>query len=215
MGVRAQPGSAYHGRTDRDPGAAGKALVGDPAAVRLAPGRQACAVDRAARGPAAGRLRAVRVRHRRAQHPGVLPVALRVRPRSLLRRLDLHLGAGAALLHEAADGQARLPRPRGAAAAEGRPRAHPARALRAGRAGRVVAGVADDQPPWPAGLGRRRLAGAADRQPRRIGRRAAAPDRAAGAARARVGHRAQRLPGQQDRRLRRRHQAGQRSRAGG
>ena len=188
MGVRAQPGRAHHGRPDRDPGAAGQAVVGDPAAVRLAAGRQARRSRSSGSRSCCSSARACS-----SSPPACSTSRSSTRGTSGSCRAHYYgawIFISALALHvcrQAAD------RPRAPTAthgvlraAEGRSRAHPARALRAGRAGRVRAGVADDQPPRPAGAGRRRLAGAADRQPRRIGRRPAAADRAAGAARAGV-----------------------------
>ena len=94
-----------------------------------------------------------------------------------------------------------------------RPRAHPSRAARARRPRAAHAGGADHQPPRPARARRQRVRRTAGGDGRAVGRRSAAAPRAAGAARAvRLRRRAQRLPGQQDRRHRPHHAGADRAR---
>ena len=92
VALRADPGAARLGRTRAVPRAAGEAVVGDPAAVRVAAGPQPGARAGTALAGAAGRQRAVRVRHRHSQHPVLVRVPLLLHPCALLRRVGVHRG---------------------------------------------------------------------------------------------------------------------------
>ena len=151
---------------------------------------------------AARRRRAVRVRHRDPQHPALLPVALQLRRRALLRRLGLLRGADRCTSASSCRRDPRLSRPRRAASRcaptsrDTRPSRSSLAVSRRPRRRRRRSAAAGCSP-WsvPArwrllvGLPPGRSTGGPLRQPR-----------VARAARARLRPRAQRLPGQQDRR---------------
>ena len=92
VAVPTQSGSACRTRADPDSDRAGQALVGDPAAVRVA----TVAVDRAAPrthlSVDARRRDPVRDHHRRPEHPVRLHFRLQLLHGPLLRRLGLHCG---------------------------------------------------------------------------------------------------------------------------
>ena len=89
-------GPARDGRHHHRPAAAGEAVVGHPAPVRVAAGDRAGERAGAHRHPAARRLGDLPVRHRDRQRAALLPVALRLPRGALLRRADLHRVARAA-----------------------------------------------------------------------------------------------------------------------
>ena len=172
VAVRAHAGAAHERRAGRDPVPAGEAVVGDPAAVRVAAGQKPGAGDRAALDRAAGRERGVRARDRRDQRAVLVPVQVQLRGRALLRRDRVRRVAGAARDRQDAGGDPRLSRARRAQAAARQPREHEARAR--GRAGLARPGGADDLAPRPARLRRCGRGDAAGRQRRPVDRRAAA-----------------------------------------
>ncbi len=94
--VRDQPGAARQRRPDHDPVPAREAVVGDPAAVRVAARHLGRARDRAALDRPARLQRDLPARHGRAQHPVLVRVQVQLRGRALLRRDRVRGLAGAA-----------------------------------------------------------------------------------------------------------------------
>ena len=105
VAVRGHPGIARDARAGGDPDPAGQAVVGHPAAVRVAGRAQIPRTRRAAVARPARRRSAVRVRHGHPQHPVRLPVQVLLHRRPLLRRLGVHrrvrLSRGDQALHDA------------------------------------------------------------------------------------------------------------------
>src|SRR6185437_15616348 len=118
LAVRAQPGSARERGHRGGAAALGEAVVGDPAAVRLAAREEPGDGGRARVAVAARGRRAVRVRHRDLEHPGLLPLALQLPPGALLRRLGVPGRSLRPRNREDAGDRARVPRARRHAAAE-------------------------------------------------------------------------------------------------
>ena len=162
LALRAHPGPAHERRAGRDPVPAGEAVVGHPAAVRVAAGHEPGAGDRAALDRAARLERGLRARHGRDERAVLVPVQVQLRGRALLRRDRLRRLAGAARDRQAAGDRARLPRARRAQAAARRPREHEARAA-TGELVDAEPGRADDLPPRPVRLRRRGRGRAAGR----------------------------------------------------
>ena len=198
--VPAHAGGARRPGPGPDPGRPGQAVVGRPAAVRLAAGpvdrpgaRAGLAADAGGRDP-------VRAGHRRPQHPVRLRLRVQLLHRALLRSMGVHRRVRRARGHQAA-ADARQP---ALAIAAGRAAdlvgRHPTRAARSRRPRGRRSRRADDQPARRAGAGRGRLAAGGGAQSRADPGRRHPRYGVAAAPRPDPRRRPQRLPGQPHRR---------------